>query len=114
MEKGKFKISVGLGVTLQLRQYESIRLDVGYEEEFSPDMPRKMAFAKGWNLVEKELQNVVKDAAEKVDKLRDEKKKDDPDELPECFGLDFEVDSNECADCSASKLCSIKYARRKK
>ena len=76
MEKGKFKISVAIGVTLQLRQFESIRLDVGYEEEFPPDMPRKMAYSKGWNLVEKEFQSSITEITKKVKKIQNESDED--------------------------------------
>ena len=67
----KRQISVSLGVTLQTRPFESIKLDVGYSTELSPGVDIKEAYGQAWKIVEGELSGATQEAKPLTDSLRE-------------------------------------------
>jgi len=67
----KQKVSVNLGATLKLdpknpKEFEFIRLDVGYEREIPYREDRTKAYEEAWSIVEEELTGAVTELRKKI------------------------------------------------
>lgn len=67
----KQKVSVTLGATLKLhpdnpKEFEFIRLDVGYERELPYREDRDKAYEEAWSIVEEELTGAIAEVREKI------------------------------------------------
>jgi hypothetical protein len=66
------RVKVALGVTLQLRQFESIRVDVGYEEDVRADEKVSKTYERAWKLIERELNEATVELKENITELKKE------------------------------------------
>jgi len=67
----KQKVSVTLGATLKFpllnpKEFEFIRLDVGYERELPYREDREKAYEEAWSIVEEELTGAIAEVREKI------------------------------------------------
>jgi hypothetical protein len=66
MENGKTKVSVALGYTINLGNFQSLRSDVGIEDSERDGENINDAFARVYSFVEEKLTEKVKEASSEL------------------------------------------------
>ena len=66
MENGKTKVSVALGYTINLGNFQSLRIDLGIEDSERDGENINDAFARVYSFVEEKLTEKVKEASSEL------------------------------------------------